>query len=215
MPNKNPATPTEATLPTWMSHVQRRVELVAQLEAFDRQDAKIKAELAEKGIALGTNEEERYRNERRAKQKDRRARKDLKRRYLKPGDDGERLFRNRFLRNGSGVTVALAMTAELENRQSEDGNGFVTDAVGELDTSSLYRALVNQAYHDLEGYDQTSGLIDAHPLLRKDATLFVAGMIAERNARRRRRQRRALLKHVQAVRQGREELPTSLVEKLP
>ena len=135
---------------------------------------------------------------------------EMKARGIDPGTEAAAHYRNRFLRGGSEVNVALSMASLLETRD----NSLILDAILELDLSPLYKHLTDEAFYT-QDQNSVDGEIFSNSYLLKDARLIVAGMIMERNARRRRKQRSAMAKQAEEIRCGVRVNPDSLIEKLP
>ena len=108
------------------------------------------------------------------------------------------------------MNVALSMVSLLETRDE----GLILDQLSALDLSPMYKRLSDEAYHT-QDQNTFDGDILKNSYLRKDARLILAGMIMERNARRRRKQRAAIVARVKEARSGLWEDPSHFNEDLP
>ncbi len=104
-------------------------------------------------------------------------------RGIAPGTVKAETFRDRFRWTGTEENAALASLALLE---VSDESLIIQAALG-LEASAMYKRLSDQQYRS-QDQRKTNVLIDS--FLWMHARLFVAGRLAEREARRRRNQKR-------------------------
>lgn len=137
--------------------------------------------------------------------------RELAAREIDPDSPEAHRYRDRFLGPGTEANVALAEVALLENRSWT----LIHEAIFDLNDSVMYKRLVDQQY-----FSQNDDSMDSYvshgtwSVLELHARLFLAGMIAERSARSRRKRQAKQAAHVKAVRTGVEEL-LDLEEELP